>query len=1266
MNGNQLYIIICSRSRYGVDGGTGSRITPIKYVLGVCEFVKSWREGVIKAFEDSETVKTLAKYVESDNAKLDAAISKLRNAAVSATDDVGKEQNFFYDIVNLHCSEKPEAKDVYFKCLYAAREFVGELYDYAYERIARDNGTVYAGSKNIVPYSVLVNGEMPFPEDGEADDDGGLLSDDEIEKKSTEGKSSIQDLDSFLQGFSSKFGETAEMTDEKSGEGKKKKSDDDDLIDLDEDDIFSVDGKKGKSSGSGDGSLNLDAMVSALSMEPHSQKEGDDAVDFSQIFNIGEEGESTAKQQKTATSGGKKKKKADSKLGTSGLAALINKVKKAQDLLLQDIFGQDAAVNTFISGYFNAEFNRITHTNTKQPRGVFLFAGPPGVGKTFLAEKSAEVLGLPFRRFDMSEYSDKESNFEFAGSDKVYKNGSEGNVTGFVAKNPNAIVLFDEIEKAHLNIIHLFLQILDAGRLRDNYTDEEVSFSDTIIIFTTNAGKQLYEDDTVGLLSSVPKKTIAKALATDVNPVTNSPMFPAAIISRLAANDIVMMDKMTAHNLERIARDRITSIAENFTKNTGVKIKVEDEVYSAIMFAEGGAADARTVKGKAKTFFVKELYELFRLADDSQVDVKLLNQIDFKVEMPESGAVRELFVNDEKPVVLVFAEDEVASAFASSKVEVYATSDPTYAAEILKTRAVSLVLVDITVGLLSYSEKIMNIEDMRGVGYDFMTYVISSFETPCYLIQNPIKRIGKDEMLTFRSDGIRGEIEIPENEKSFIKEVVVECEKLHRQKSMLALAKSNRVLSFDTRQIVSADGKKITVGLYDFRLSLALDTEDNAHVLTGVRKPTTTFDDIIGAEEAKGELRYFVEYLKNPEKFLGTGVKAPRGVLLYGPPGTGKTMLAKAMAGESDITFISAEGNEFLKRYVGEGPEAVHELFRSARKYAPAILFIDEIDAIGISRGQSEGNGATLTSFLTEMDGFRTDPKKPVFVLAATNYSLDENATKSLDSALLRRFDRRILIDLPNADDREKYLRLAVKRHPIIKIGDEEIKSISRRSVSMSLADIESVVELAMRECIKKNNDCVSDADFDDAFENFRSGDRKKWDEATVLRTARHEAGHTLISLLAGNCPAYLTIVSRGNFGGYMQKDDVDKFGYTREELLDEIRVCLGGRAAELVCYGTEKGITTGPSGDLRQATALAKSLLGIYGMDEEFGLAVMSEKDFNEKSVRDRINDILRAELEKAVTLIESNRDVLDRIVNELLLKNHLTREEIEILARK
>ena len=234
---------------------------------------------------------------------------------------------------------------------------------------------------------------------------------------------------------------------------------------------------------------------------------------------------------------------------------IVKRTDAIREILSKSVYGQDHAISAFASGYFQAELTAATQKHRDKPKATFLFAGPPGTGKTFLSEQVATALKLPFMRFDMSEYSDKESNLEFAGSDKVYKNGSEGNVTGFVAKNPKCILLFDEVEKAHLNIIHLFLQILDAGRLRDNYTDEEVSFTDAIIIFTTNAGRQMYEDDSINLLTA-SRKSILQALSTDVNPITGSALFPPAICSRFAFGNVIMFNHMSANHLCKLPKGK--------------------------------------------------------------------------------------------------------------------------------------------------------------------------------------------------------------------------------------------------------------------------------------------------------------------------------------------------------------------------------------------------------------------------------------------------------------------------------------------------------------------------------------------------------------------------------------------------------------------------------------------------------------------------------------------------------------------------------------
>jgi len=393
-------------------------------------------------------------------------------------------------------------------------------------------------------------------------------------------------------------------------------------------------------------------------------------------------------------------------------------------------------------------------------------------------------------------------------------------------------------------------------------------------------------------------------------------------------------------------------------------------------------------------------------------------------------------------------------------------------------------------------------------------------------------------------------------------------------------------------------------------------------------------------------------------------VKAPKGILLYGPPGTGKTMLAKAMACEAGITFIAAEGNQFLKKYVGEGSEKVHELFKTARKYAPSILFIDEIDAIAKERKGGANSGATgeetLTAFLTEMDGFVSDSTKPVFVLAATNFDVEPGGDKSLDPALMRRFDRRVYIDLPDKADRIRFLKMKIDKNKALNISEAQIENIAMRAVGMSLAQLDSVVELALRSAIRDAKMAVTDAALEEAFETFNSGEVKKWDASQLERVARHEAGHALLCWMSGETPSYLTIVARGNHGGYMQHSEQEgKAIYTKDELLARVRTSLGGRAAEIVYYGEQDGISTGASGDLASATNVARQMVCSYGMDEQFGLAV----DTGSLSMEARVavNRILKEQMECAIRIVAENKERIDSLVEELMVKNHLTKAEIE-----
>lgn len=954
------------------------------------------------------------------------------------------------------------------------------------------------------------------------------------------------------------------------------------------------------------------------------------------------------------------------------ISKLVDKVKTLQSELLDTVYGQDNAVNVFTTGYFQVELLSMTDIDRKKPRATYLFAGPPGVGKTFLAEVAAEKLSLPFMRFDMSEYADKEANLEFCGSDKVYKNAKSGNVTGFVSEHPKCILLFDEVEKAHLCVIHLFLQMLDAGRLRDNYTDEEVSFKDAIIIFTTNAGKQLYESESDGDFSSLSRKVVLKALRNDINPLSGSSYFPAALCSRFASGNVIMFNHIMAHDLRHIAKKEILRSASNFSKNAGVSVDIDEKVYTALLFSEGGNADARMIKSRAESFFNGEIYELLRLvaSDKVQTSISDLTKIEFVTEIDESSEAYNLFFGEEKLTALVFGSDKTVRNCKKvcKDVEIISAKTVDEAKNIISHKDICVILIDLSYGKRG-SVKYLNIEDQESVSADMFDYLTKLGQSlPVYVLETSAYSLTEEEKMSLFKEGARDVVRLDDKIGNALKQI---CVNVYQQQNMNLLAKTNKVVSFTTAQTVSKNGKKATIKLIDFDMAAAVDAEDSCGFVTKNNKPDVDFDDIIGAQDAKSELKYFAEYLRSPKKFAAAGVKMPKGALLYGPPGTGKTMLAKALAAQSGVTFIYTEGNKFLKKYVGEGPEKVHDLFRSARKYAPTIVFIDEIDAIAKERHGDERVAAgeeTLTALLAEMDGFNVDSTKPVFVLAATNFDVAPGSPRSLDQALVRRFDRRIYVDLPTDEERKQFMLRKCAKNAMFDISEQDIDNLAVRTVGMSLSDLDSIFEFALRQALRAELNKVKADILDEAFETYVNGEKKNWSEAEVERVARHEAGHAFLCWQSGETPSYLTIVARSDHGGYMQHDSTEKKTiYTKDELLSRIRVALGGRAAEIVCYGECGGVSTGASGDLVSATAIAERIVCSYGMVDECGLAVSDPRTLRSgdvaKEVRKAVNKLLSEQMSQAIEEIRANKDMLDVLSNELMQKSHLSANEISEL---
>jgi len=448
-------------------------------------------------------------------------------------------------------------------------------------------------------------------------------------------------------------------------------------------------------------------------------------------------------------------------------------------------------------------------------------------------------------------------------------------------------------------------------------------------------------------------------------------------------------------------------------------------------------------------------------------------------------------------------------------------------------------------------------------------------------------------------------------------------------------------------------------------------------------KGRITFDNVANLKEAKEELEEVVEFLKNPQKFLNIGARIPKGVLLVGPPGCGKTLLARAVAGTAGVPFFHISGSEFIELFVGVGASRVRDAFSIAKKNAPSILFIDEIDAIGRERGAGLGGGhdereQTLNQILVEMDGFEKHDK--VVVIAATN------RPDILDPALLRpgRFDRRVILDLPDLRGREEILKIHTRKMPLA--NDVNLKRVAERTPGLSGADLENLVNEAAILAARKNKKVVSQQEFLDSIEKVILGpERKSYllipEEKKIA--AYHEAGHALVSAFIPSAEKVqkISIIARGQAAGYtLRLPEEDRHFKTKSQFLGDMAVLLGGYLAEKIVFGD---ITTGASDDLKKATDIARALVTKYGMSEKIGplnltsgeeavflgREIVTAKDYSEElanEVDEEVRKFIRKAHKKAETILKKKRKILDKLAETLLEKEIIEKEEFEKIIRE
>lgn len=446
----------------------------------------------------------------------------------------------------------------------------------------------------------------------------------------------------------------------------------------------------------------------------------------------------------------------------------------------------------------------------------------------------------------------------------------------------------------------------------------------------------------------------------------------------------------------------------------------------------------------------------------------------------------------------------------------------------------------------------------------------------------------------------------------------------------------------------------------------------------GKGETKTTFDDVAGMKEAKEELQEVVDFLRHPAKFQKLGAEIPKGIILFGPPGCGKTLMARAVAGEAGVPFFSISASEFVEMFVGVGAARVRDLFQKAKRNAPAVIFIDELDAVGRQRGSGLGGShdereQTLNQILVEMDGFETNTR--VIVLAATN------RPDVLDPALLRpgRFDRRVVLDLPDKKDREEILQIHAKNKPFAK--DADIEKVAASTAGLSGADLKNIINESAIFAARENKKQITQKDLSEAIEKVVIGPEKKSRVLSVQEktiAAYHESGHAIVGKILPECdPVHkVSIVSRGMALGYTWSlPTEDKHLYSQSKFNDEIAQLLAGREAEKIIFGQT---TTGAENDLKRASNIARKMVTLYGMSEKLGPVTLGERDelvflgkeiaehknYSEKvaaSIDDEVSRIIRENEKRSHDVLIKNKAILKSLTAKLLKVETIESKEFE-----
>lgn len=973
------------------------------------------------------------------------------------------------------------------------------------------------------------------------------------------------------------------------------------------------------------------------------------------------------------------------------LRELSQQSRKIQTVLSRDVIGQDDAVRMLADGYLRS----IRQQKTTGLRGIFTFMGPPGVGKTMLAEHFAGALSAVegntygTQKFSMEMADDESLLFTLFGVDSAYRTAKTGVLYNKIEVNPRQVIVFDEVEKAPPQIVQALLTLLNDGSFRDSFNQELVDLSQCFVIFTTNLGQDLFASrNRSGILrgSSFSSDDLFDLLATakrreQVKLEHAAAALAPEFVSRLRKGGAVLFNQLTGSDYIRLIESVLGQQAS--TPNLHLPcVSISDNAKQLLVLSLLPDISPRKVVGEATMLRERWIDGLLahtpaNLAkcDPDSFDLRVeqgLDQPSLEIlQNLRSGQNLKILIADNDHRMAGFIDRYVDQNYSETNPSVIRVDDPTNTLADLSRVQPDLLLLDLDLpderlpagGVLGLHRKIIE------AAPDLPVFLFS--ESSDWAAQLPaiLEQGGARGFISFKQE--ESDIVIDQDQQSRFSRLLADT---LFEKIMAGLVRTRKKLDLDYHYEFRSEVNAVVVAIHHLKLRQIVSMSEESGGIRPSPIPSVTFDDVFGLERAKERLRDAIGWMKSPGLLRAFDVRPPSGFLLAGPSGTGKTHLARAVANAAGCVFYSLSAGELESKWIGEGEERIRQLFAAARKYAPSVIFIDEIDAIAGTRSTENSGSANhvkmLNQLLVCMDGF-SDAKGQILVLAATN------RPEALDSAILRpgRFDETIRIEAPDAKAREQMLR---KRLSTMPIEDGVLDTIPRlicRTAGLSPAQVDRVVREAAYLAARESRNTLTLADLEAATNLVRYGANRRdmiVSEKDRRLTAWHEAGHAIarLTLFPNSKLDYLSIVPNeaGALGFAAWQPDETKHSYSAEDYRNLIIVALAGREAEKLCPGAgPDAINTGVSSDYERATALAWDAVSRYGFDEEFGVisnagVPQSYRTSFSQKIRSRVDALLQECLSATIQHILDHKSQLSILAEALFENQVLDGKNVEI----